>query len=119
MPPKTHVTVPVAFTMPGTPSKCRKWLAYVPFRFPVIGTRLLPGLFTMFAQLHGDSDRAEGGLGIGLALVKGLVELHGGRVEARSAGIGRGSEFVIHLPPPALAPTMLEPEIGMPGSSAG
>ena len=42
--------------------------------------------------------RAEGGLGIGLALAKGLVELHGGRIEARSAGPDQGSEFVIFLP---------------------
>jgi PAS domain S-box-containing protein len=58
----------------------------------------IPGLFTMFSQLNSAIDRAEGGLGIGLALVKGLVTLHGGRVEARSAGPGRGSEFVVRLP---------------------
>ncbi len=55
-------------------------------------------MFTMFAQVKSSIDRAEGGLGIGLALVKGLVALHGGSVEAVSAGLGRGSEFVIHLP---------------------
>jgi CheY-like chemotaxis protein len=64
----------------------------------------LPGLFTMFSQVNSAIDRAEGGLGIGLALVKGLVTLHGGRVEARSEGLGRGSEFVIHLPHKVLAP---------------
>ena len=58
----------------------------------------LPGLFTMFSQVNSAIDRAEGGLGIGLALVKGLVALHGGRVEARSEGLGRGSEFIVHLP---------------------
>ncbi|HEY6124806.1 MAG TPA: ATP-binding protein, partial [Steroidobacteraceae bacterium] len=57
----------------------------------------LPGLFTMFSQVNSAIDRAEGGLGIGLALVKGLVALHGGRVEARSEGLGRGSEFIVHL----------------------
>jgi signal transduction histidine kinase/ActR/RegA family two-component response regulator len=55
-------------------------------------------MFTMFAQVKSSIDRAEGGLGIGLALVKGLIALHGGTVEAVSAGLGRGSEFVIHLP---------------------
>ncbi|HYJ41306.1 MAG TPA: ATP-binding protein [Steroidobacteraceae bacterium] len=64
----------------------------------------LPGLFTMFSQVNSAIDRAEGGLGIGLALVKGLVALHGGRVEARSEGLGRGSEFIVHLPHRVLAP---------------
>jgi PAS domain S-box-containing protein len=65
---------------------------------------VMPGLFTMFSQVNSAVDRAEGGLGIGLALVKGLVALHGGRVEVRSEGLGRGSEFVIHLPHKVLAP---------------
>ena len=63
-----------------------------------------PGLFTMFSQVNSAIDRAEGGLGIGLALVKGLVALHGGRVEVRSEGLGRGSEFIVHLPHRVLAP---------------
>ena len=58
----------------------------------------IPGLFAMFSQVNTVVDRAEGGLGIGLGLVKGLVELHGGHVEARSEGLGRGSEFLVHLP---------------------
>ncbi|HVN44829.1 MAG TPA: ATP-binding protein [Steroidobacteraceae bacterium] len=57
----------------------------------------LGGLFTMFSQVS-SGNRSEGGLGIGLALVKGVVELHGGQVEARSAGSGKGSEFSIRLP---------------------
>ena len=65
---------------------------------------VMPGLFTMFSQVNSAVDRAEGGLGIGLALVKGLVALHGGRVEVRSEGLGRGSEFIIHLPHKVLAP---------------
>jgi len=64
----------------------------------------LPGLFTMFSQVNSAVDRAEGGLGIGLSLVKGLVALHGGRVEVRSEGLGRGSEFIVHLPHRVLAP---------------
>jgi PAS domain S-box-containing protein len=59
---------------------------------------LLPRVFDMFSQMKGSLDRAEGGLGIGLALVKGLVELHGGRVEAQSAGPGTGARFTVHLP---------------------
>jgi signal transduction histidine kinase/ActR/RegA family two-component response regulator len=64
----------------------------------------MPALFTMFSQVNSAIDRAEGGLGIGLALVKGLVALHGGRVEVRSEGLGRGSEFIVHLPHKVLAP---------------
>jgi len=59
---------------------------------------VLPRVFDMFTQVDRDHKRAQGGLGIGLALVKRLAELHGGRVEARSAGEGKGSEFSIHLP---------------------
>ncbi len=55
-------------------------------------------IFEMFSQAPGSTARSEGGLGIGLALVKGLVELHGGRVEARSSGAGQGSEFTVQLP---------------------
>ncbi len=57
----------------------------------------LHGIFDMFAQIEGADGRSEG-LGIGLALVKGLTELHGGRVEARSAGLGAGSQFLLHFP---------------------
>ncbi|HYD95228.1 MAG TPA: PAS domain S-box protein [Noviherbaspirillum sp.] len=54
--------------------------------------------FELFAQAERSSDRAQGGLGIGLALVRSLVELHGGSVCARSDGLGRGSRFTIRLP---------------------
>ncbi len=64
----------------------------------------LPGLFEMFSQVAPAHDRAQGGLGIGLALVKGLVEMHGGTVEARSEGPGKGSEFVVRLPTADAAP---------------
>src|SRR5262249_51175726 len=58
----------------------------------------LPRIFEMFSQEEPALERAQGGLGIGLALVRGLVELHGGTIEARSGGIGMGSEFIIRLP---------------------
>ena len=55
-------------------------------------------MFEPFAQAEQTLARTKGGLGLGLALVKGLVELHGGTVEARSEGLGRGSEFLVRLP---------------------
>jgi PAS domain S-box-containing protein len=73
-----------------------------------LSEQVIPGLFTMFSQVNSAIDRAEGGLGIGLALVKGLVALHGGRVEVKSEGLGRGSEFIVHLPHRLLAPVMKE-----------
>lgn len=63
-----------------------------------IPPELLPRLFELFYQGKRGHDRAEGGLGIGLALVKSFVEAHGGRVEARSEGPGKGAEFVVQLP---------------------
>lgn len=63
-----------------------------------ISPELIPRLFTMFSQLEGTRDRSEGGLGIGLALAKNIVELHGGTIAAKSAGRGTGSEFQILLP---------------------
>ena len=58
----------------------------------------LDSIFDMFMQVDTTSDRSQGGLGIGLTLVKRLVEMHGGTIEARSAGEGLGSEFVVRLP---------------------
>jgi signal transduction histidine kinase/CheY-like chemotaxis protein len=58
----------------------------------------LVSVFDMFTQVDRSNRRAQGGLGIGLTLVKSLVTMHGGRVEARSAGLGAGSEFVVELP---------------------
>ena len=59
---------------------------------------MLPRVFEMFAQVDRHAERAQGGLGIGLALVKQLVAMHGGEVEARSDGPGQGSEFTVRLP---------------------
>jgi CheY-like chemotaxis protein len=63
-----------------------------------IDPEFLPHIFDLFAQADQSLDRSQGGLGIGLTLVKHLVELHGGRVAARSEGVGKGTEVVIHLP---------------------
>jgi len=59
---------------------------------------LLPRVFDLFTQGDRSLARSEGGLGIGLTMVKSIVEMHGGTVEARSAGLGQGSEFVVRLP---------------------
>jgi two-component system CheB/CheR fusion protein len=59
---------------------------------------VLDALFQPFSQAKQSLDRSKGGLGLGLALVKGLVELHGGEVRAHSAGVGHGSEFIVFLP---------------------
>jgi signal transduction histidine kinase len=58
----------------------------------------LPHIFEMFYQVDRSIERSEGGLGIGLTLTHRLVEMHGGRIEARSNGLGKGSEFIIYLP---------------------
>ncbi len=58
----------------------------------------LAQIFEIFSQVESSLSRAEGGLGVGLALSKGLVDLHGGSIEAHSRGLGHGSEFVVYLP---------------------
>jgi len=63
-----------------------------------IDKQLLPHVFELFTQAERSPDRAQGGLGLGLALVKNLVELHGGQVAVTSAGAGRGSRVAIRLP---------------------
>jgi len=63
-----------------------------------IAPDLLPRIFDLFVQGHPPGARASGGLGIGLAIVRSLATLHGGRVEAHSEGVGKGAEFVVRLP---------------------
>ncbi|RZA33328.1 MAG: hybrid sensor histidine kinase/response regulator, partial [Lysobacteraceae bacterium] len=73
---------------------------------------MLARVFDAFVQVSSASHLAQGGLGIGLSLARGLVELHGGRIEAHSAGPGHGSSFTVWLPaiPPAEAPKAAEPQ---------
>ncbi|MEL7654315.1 MAG: ATP-binding protein [Bacillota bacterium] len=63
-----------------------------------IDPKFLPDLFEPFKQADKSLDRRNGGLGLGLSIVKGIAELHGGGVQAYSEGPGRGSEFLIYLP---------------------
>lgn len=69
-----------------------------------IAPEMLPRIFDLFTQAERAGSRAQGGLGIGLSLARRLVELHGGTLDASSAGPGRGSEFVLRLPRHAAAP---------------
>jgi PAS domain S-box-containing protein len=81
---------------------------------------MLPRIFDLFTQVDRSLEKAQGGVGIGLSLVKGLVDLHGGNVEARSGGQGKGSEFIVRLPllDEAAAP-IPKPEKAMTGQLGG
>jgi len=86
-----------------------------------IAADMLPHAFELFVQERQNLDRSRGGLGLGLAIVRNLVALHGGRVEVRSEGLGRGSEFIVHLPNRLLAPEgarIEEPHHGAANASA-
>jgi CheY-like chemotaxis protein len=63
-----------------------------------IAPDFLPQIFDLFAQAQRSLDRSEAGLGVGLTLVRKLVQMHGGNIQARSAGLGKGSEFIVRLP---------------------
>ena len=78
-----------------------------------IPVSLLPRVFDMFAQVDQSMERSQGGLGIGLALVRQLVEMHGGQVEADSQGPGSGSKFTVRLPVSARRPPV-EPGAAVP-----
>ena len=75
---------------------------------------LLSRLFEPFSQADVTLERSLGGLGLGLAVVKGLIELHGGTVEAKSAGEGKGTEFVVRLPLAATPPATTQPAASAP-----
>ncbi|QDG49506.1 response regulator [Persicimonas caeni] len=77
-----------------------------------IDAELLPHVFDMFRQAEVSIDRSQGGLGLGLTLVKKLVEMHDGTVQASSEGEGRGSRFVVHLPLASEASTPLDKTAG-------
>jgi signal transduction histidine kinase/ActR/RegA family two-component response regulator len=65
-----------------------------------IAPEFLPHVFERFRQANASTSRSEGGLGLGLALVRQLVELHGGRISAESGGLGRGAQFTVRFPQP-------------------
>ena len=75
-----------------------------------IPAEMLPRVFEMFTQVDRSLERSQGGLGIGLTLVRRLVELHGGSVEARSDGPGTGSEFLVRLPVAQACPGAAPPQ---------
>jgi PAS domain S-box-containing protein len=87
-----------------------------------IPAEMLDRVFSLFAQVDGHAGTSGGGLGIGLFLVRGLIEMHGGTVEARSGGSNQGSTFLVRLPclPPAPAPAQAprEDERTLPGGAA-
>ncbi|HEV3168289.1 MAG TPA: CHASE3 domain-containing protein, partial [Isosphaeraceae bacterium] len=74
-----------------------------------IAPEALPHMFDLFAQGQRSLDRTEGGLGVGLTIVKDLAELHGGSVSARSEGVGQGSEFTVRLPATDEQPATSQP----------
>jgi PAS domain S-box-containing protein len=92
------------YTDPGGSVRLRATLVDDLITISVLDTGLgipkeaLENVFAMFSQVKGTHDRSEGGLGIGLSLSRGLVQLHGGTIEAKSAGPGQGSEFIVRLP---------------------
>jgi two-component system CheB/CheR fusion protein len=91
----------------------KRGLAVLRVRDTGIGVEpeILPLLFEVFSQADRSLDRGRGGLGLGLALVKRIVGLHGGKVHAQSQGAGRGSEFVVELPIQEESPALRQPGV--------
>lgn len=84
-----------------------------------IPPHMVPRVFEMFTQMDTTLDRAQGGLGIGLTLAKSLVQLHGGRIEAHSEGVGQGSEFTVRLPLAEVVPPRTANVAGAPAKTRG
>jgi CheY-like chemotaxis protein/two-component sensor histidine kinase len=84
-----------------------------------IPTEMLSGIFDLFAQVDHSLDHSQGGLGLGLTLVRSLVEMHGGSVQALSDGLSRGSEFVVRLPVLDEAQVRAEPAKAAPETTTG
>ena len=82
-----------------------------------IASDMLPRIFEMFVQADNSLHRSQGGLGIGLTLVKSLVEMHGGTVEATSEGFGNGSELTVRLPIHQASDVVPEEAINLPGET--
>ncbi len=104
------------YTSPGGTIRIGAWLDGLEAVIEVsdngigIAPDMLPRVFDLFAQGDDSLDRAEGGLGIGLTIVRQLVELHGGTIEARSDGLGLGARFVVRLPAEPVAASQCAPE---------
>ncbi|MFC0131461.1 diguanylate cyclase [Massilia eurypsychrophila] len=83
-----------------------------------IDAAMLPAVFDMYAQAHRSHNMSRGGLGVGLNLVRRLVELHGGTVEVASGGAGQGSRFTVCLPLDEVAPAVPSPSAPAPAATA-
>jgi len=86
---------------------------------PGISKKLLPHVFDLFTQAERTLDRAQGGLGIGLTLVKLIVDMHGGSVAARNAATGTGAEFIVRLPANTAIPTLQSAEASHAAAGSG
>jgi PAS domain S-box-containing protein len=101
-------------------ARCADGFAHVSVRDTGIGIPPdeLQRIFEMFSQVDRSVERSQGGLGIGLTLVKRLVEMHGGTISAHSEGDGQGSEFVVSLPLPPAPGTLGEAALDVPNASS-